>query len=79
MKKAYSTPRAYKLDYVYEEQVMAISAVPSYSGRIGTIYQGYDYCQMGVDENWFTTCAHYFTSADVGDKCTTDVMPMRLF
>ena len=79
MRKIYKTPRAFMLDYTYEEQITAISLVPSYSGRIGTIYQGYDYCQMGVDENFFTTCAHYFTAADVGGKCKTDQMPMRLF
>lgn len=79
MKKTYVKPRAFLLDYAYEEQVMAISSIPSFSGRIGTIYEGYDYCQMGVDENYFTTCAHFFTSADVGGKCKTDQMPMRLF
>lgn len=79
MKKAYTTPRAYKLNYEYDEQVTAISAVPSYSGRIGTIFEGYDYCQMGVDSAGFTTCKYYFTTADVDGKCTTDQMPMRLF
>ena len=78
MKKAYMKPKAYKLDYTYEEQVMAISAVQSFWGGIGTIYENFGYCQMNVDENNFTTCAHYFTSSEVGNKCKTDQMPWSL-
>ena len=77
MKKTYTKPRAYKLDYTYEEQVTAFSAIPSYSGYIGSIHEGYGYCQFDVDENWFTTCQHYFTTADLNVKCITDQRPKR--
>ena len=78
MKKAYVKPKAYKLDYTYEEQVTALSAVQSHWGGIGTIYENFGYCQMQVDENFFTTCTYYFNTPDLGTKCQHDDMPWSL-
>ena len=80
MKKAYTTPKAYKLDYAYEEQVTALSAVLSYYGGTGTMFKDYEYCQMAVDANKFTTCRYYYTTDELGEggKCNTDAVPWSL-
>lgn len=79
MKRKYQTPKAFMLNYCYNEQVTADSLKPSYGGWIGTIYEGFAFCQMGVTADNMTSCDTYFTPDEVGKKCETDVMPMSLF
>ena len=78
MKRKYSTPKAYKLDYEYDEQVVAASSGPSLIGTTGTLFPDY-FCQFGVDANGFTSCRHYYTTEDKGTKCDSDAIPMMLF
>ena len=74
MKKVYVSPMAKKIDYTYEEQVAANSI--TFVGNIGSLHQGLNLCQMGVNEQGISTCTHYFY--DTTTVCKTDQMPMSL-
>ena len=74
MKREYRRPKAVLINYTYEEQITAKSV--TFVGKIGSLYEHLNLCQMGVNDAGVSTCTHYFY--DTTSVCKTDQMPMSL-
>lgn len=71
MKREYKNPVVKRIDYVYDEQVVAVSgSTPDvdYHGDPGKLFHT---CRYSTD-----TCTWYYN--DVNGVCVTNVIPMSL-